>query len=131
MPRKSVSSLNVVPITTADSRLPPPDSMTARQKEIWRGIVQGKPSGWFSAAALPLLESYVRSISSYEHVSRLVETAQVGKTDLMELNRLFIMQERLARLFMSLATKMRLTQQSKYQARSAANTDTGKRPWDE
>jgi hypothetical protein len=135
MAKKSSASLSVVPPVRLDSRSAPPKSFTVRQKEIWKQIINSKPVDWFNAANLPLLTGYINSITSYESLSRRVDALEAGEhMDLVDENRLYSMQERQARLMQSFATKIRLTQQSRYTPDKAgvhAGRASGQRPWDE
>jgi hypothetical protein len=61
-------------------------------------------------------------------------TLSNGEGDLKTLNRIHAMIERQARLIQTFATKLRLTQQSRYTAATAAvvaGKASGTRPWDE
>lgn len=136
MAKKSAASMSVVAtIKPKDARLAPPASLTPRQKELWLEIVASKPADWFTVDAQSLLVGYVKSISSYEIISARVEAVEAdgGMEDLRDEDRLYAMQERQARLVQSFATKMRLTNQSRYQNSTAAVKTaqaSGGRPWD-
>lgn len=135
MAKKSAASLSVVAsISPKDSRLIAPASLTARQKELWAEIVAAKPADWFTVDAQSLLVGYVKAIASHEIISERIDSieAQGGMEDLRDEDRLYAMQERQARLVQSFATKMRLTQQSRYQNSTAAvkSSQAGAvRPW--
>jgi hypothetical protein len=139
MAKKSAASLSIVPSKPSiDSRLSPPEALTARQKELWEQIVNAKPATWFDACNAPLLHGYVNSISSHEWLalrSDAIEATLADETaDLKTLNRLHGMIDRQARLIQTFATKLRLTQQSRYTAATAAvvsSKASGSRPWDE
>lgn len=134
MARKSTASLSVVSISPRDARLAAPKSLTTRQRELWLAITAAKPSDWFTVDAQSLLVGYVKSISCYEILSVKVEaTESVEGVSLLDLDKLYSMQERQARLMQSFATKLRLTPQSRYTTLSAATASakaSGKRPWD-
>jgi hypothetical protein len=135
MSRKSEASLSIAPVIKLDARPSAPRSFTSRQKELWKEIVDSKQATWFNAASIPLLAGYVRAIASYEKLAQRVDKMEAGAhMDLMDENRLYCMVERQARLVQSFATKLRLTQQSRYTASKAAVADgkaSGARPWDE
>ena len=135
MAKKSAASMSVVAsIKPKDARLVPPRTLTIRQKELWLEIVAAKPSDWFTVDAQSLLLGYVKAIASYEHISLEVEAVEAGKEmELKDVDKLYAMQERQARLMQSFATKMRLTQQARYTTTSAATKSSqagGSRPWD-
>lgn len=94
-----------------------------------------KPAGWFTADAKALLVGYVAAIASHECLSKLVDLMEASNEpqELIYQTRLYAMVERQARLIQTFATKMRLTQQARYSARSAATAHgrvDGPRPWD-
>jgi hypothetical protein len=138
MAKKSSASLTVVPAKPGlDVHLSLPASLTVRQKELWEGIILSKPGSWFDHSNSALLSGYVKAIASHETLalrSDVIEaTLADGDGDLKTLNRLHAMIERQARLIQTFATKLRLTQQSRY-APSVASVKAGKaagpRPWD-
>lgn len=133
--KKSVAALASVPVTF-ERMLPPPADLTAAQAALWASVVATKPSDWFQADSLPLLTQYCRAVDGHRIVSAEVDAFNPEwlKTDegLRRYERLLAMQDRQAKLTSSLATKMRLTQQSRYAARGADRADArakGDRPW--
>jgi len=136
MAKKSAASMSVVAsITPKDSRLPPPASLTARQKELWLEIVASKSADWFTVDAQSLLVGYVKAIVSHEVLAQRVDFMEASdeRLDLKDEDKLYAMLERQARLVQSFATKMRLTQQARYTTTSAATKSakaSGGRPWD-
>jgi hypothetical protein len=138
MAKKSSVSLTVVPPKPLDARLSPPGSLTDRQEELWEGIISSKPASWFDHSNSPLLVGYVKSIASHEILASRSDAIEAtladGNGDLKTLNRFHAMIERQARLIQTFATKLRLTQQSRY-APSVASVQAGKvagpRPWDD
>jgi hypothetical protein len=137
MAKKSAASLSVVPVKPKDARIAPPSFLTARQKELWLEIVASKPADWFTEDCKALLVGYVKAIASHEILSRRVDILESDDyesiEDLKDEDRLYAMQERQARLIQSFATKMRLTNQSRYQNSTAAVKSSkagAARPWD-
>ncbi|SFN32525.1 hypothetical protein SAMN05216386_0485 [Nitrosospira briensis] len=134
MAKKSSASLTVVPPGVA-TLLSPPKSLTTRQKELWKEIVLSKPASWFDPSTAPLLSGYVKAIASHEALalrSDAIEATLDDGGDLKTLNRIHAMIERQARLIQTFATKLRLTQQSRYTAATAAvmsSKASGPRPW--
>jgi hypothetical protein len=136
--RKSTASLTVLKTPKLDKRLDAPGTLTARQREIWVSVVNTKPADWFTDDTAALLVAYVKSVDQHELLSLQVESFDMSALCDMDgvkmLDRLHAMQERQARLFQSLATRMRLTQQSRWQpatASSKTNQSAGSaRPWD-
>lgn len=137
MAKKSSASLSVVPQSVA-TVLAPPQTLTDRQKELWKEITLSKPASWFDHSTAPLLSGYVKSIASHEFLGAQSDAIEAtladGGGDLKTLNRIHAMIERQARLIQTFATKLRLTQQSRYTAATAAvvaGKASGVRPWDE
>jgi hypothetical protein len=116
----------------------PPDELTPEQADEWRAVVRRMPVAWFPREIHPLLAQYCRHVVNARHIAGLIEAAHKGDlTDgaaLMRLNRLLGMQERQTSALMGLATKMRISNQSRYTATSAATQTrgsiTGRKPWE-
>lgn len=124
MPRKSKPSLSVVVPPAIDLHPEPSADLTEFQAGLWQEIAATKPATWWDNANVKLLHALV----VHESAARLVDKA-MNKFPAAEmytdegLNRF----EKLGRIralhssrIMSLLTKMRLTQQSVYGARQAA-----------
>jgi hypothetical protein len=135
--RKSAASLAVVRPFFQEHRPAPPAELTPEQAEEWVAIVNAMPADWFDHAP-ELLVAHVRHVCT----ARLL-AAQINAFDpawlasdegLKRYDKLLAMRERETKSMMSLATKMRLTQQSRYRADRAAvavkNAPTGRRPWE-
>lgn len=137
MAKKSAASLSVVPaIPAKDQRLSPPAFLSDRQRELWIEIVASRPANWFTVDMQSLLVGYVKAITSHELLSRRVDLMEqcCEPLQLKDEDKLYGMVERQARLIQTFATKMRLTQQSRYTAATAAvvaGRASGVRPWDE
>jgi hypothetical protein len=81
----------------------------------WVAIVNRLPADWFTHETTPLLAQYCRHIVAARKVAALVAQAEADpECDLKDYDRLLKMQEREGRALTSLATKMRLSQQSTY-----------------
>lgn len=130
MARKSVAALSVVRASPAE--LPPaPDDLSDAEVCLWRDIVESKPADWFGPDSLPILKEYVRAVSACDLLAAKLSAALDG-LDAGLVKFLLDMRDKEARRAASLATKLRLTQQSRYGARSADRADQragGKRPW--
>jgi hypothetical protein len=130
MSKKSLLSLEIAPIPAMDARLPPPDTLNARQTELWLSIVAAMPANWFTAADQPLLVGYVETTSFQEKISEQIKAGGTSIQEMKSLNDIYCKQ---AGVIASLGTKMRLTQQSRYTEKTAATATAragGKRPWD-
>lgn len=129
--RKSTASLTVVP-AGLPSRLAPPEGLNEAQAALWREVVSGKPADWFAADNAPLLVEYVRAVDAANTLEVMVAASFAGSGD-VSLKDLLTMRDREAKRAVSIATKLRLTQQSRYTPQAAATADRkagdGKKPW--
>lgn len=116
----------------------PPENLTEPQADVWRTVVASKPVDWFLPDTLPLLSAYCKATVEHQRVSALLDAfnCECLKDEdgaaLERYDKLTKLQDRQARLMMSLATKMRLTQQSRYRADEAhgvARKAGRARPW--
>lgn len=115
--RKSAAALSVVtekPVSYLERPEPPAD-LTAEQAEEWICVTDGLPAEWFSSVTHGLLTQYCRHVVAARKVSQLIAGAEAEKELIIEdYDRLLKMQEREGRALSSLATRMRITQQSTY-----------------
>ena len=128
--RKSSEGLSVVRVAPHE-RAAPPDRLGGEESTIWREIVASKPADWFGPDNLPLLEHYCTSVAESRRVARKLR--EVGPECLDDYDRLINLQARVGGQLQGLATKMRLTQQSRYGARGAATASdrsAPKKPWE-
>jgi len=137
--RKSAASKEVKSAQLPGQRPAPPDDLTEFQAEEWRAIVGRLPSDWFSRETHGLLIQYVRHAENAAKLSTVLNAfplEDINTEDGAErFDKLTKMFEREGRAMSSLATRMRLTQQSRYNAlnantaskKSGANT---KKPWE-
>lgn len=138
MSRKSAEALSVITLLPGQ-RTEPPAKFPADATEVWRSVVASKPHDWFTADSVYLLEAYCHAVVSHRLISIGVaefDTSKMGSTEGVKLyDQLTRMQERQARVMASLATKLRLTQQSRYTPQAAATAAKkvgggSGRPWD-
>ena len=132
MSRKSASALEVVPVTALPSRIEPPSDLTSAQADVWRAVVSTKPVDWFQADTAPILAEYCRAKVMCDLLAAQIEGAMAGG-EAGEVKALLDMRDKESRRLTSIATKLRLTNQSRYtpQAANTANkrTGSGLRPW--
>ena len=125
--RKSAASLSVVPIATDARRPPPPENLAAAEAKIWTAIVASVPGGWVTVAQEPLLTAYCRHVASGDTLSAMIDHSRPDWTcreELQRYSRLLGIRLRETSAMMSLATKMRLTQQSTMHPRTAGRAMT-------
>lgn len=128
--RKSTAALSVV-ATSLPQRMEPPTELTEAQAALWREIVAGKPVDWFAADNAPLLVEYVRAVDMGNRLALEIEATLAGAAD-HSLKDLLKLRDMEAKRATSIATKLRLTQQSRYTPQAAATADrraSGARPW--
>lgn len=133
--RRSAASLSVI-AGTIDGRPQPPSGLTKEQQEIWNRVVAAEPADWFrTAAAQQLLVLYCRHIQTAVKLESVIADAW-GDEDSTpaQVDRLLKMRDRETRACVTLATKMRLTNQSRYTAEKAGTagrqeTSQPKKPW--
>lgn len=140
MPRKSKLELSVVsPIGEVKLPVAPAD-LTELQQIIWMAVVNDKGADWWDVATLPLLRSYVVHESQAQVVDKLINdidpiylTTEDGLDRYKDLAKIRALH---TGKIESLATKMRLTHQSRYGARQAdtasrkSSSKSGTKPWE-
>src|SRR5687767_12519802 len=115
--RDSAASMEVIPLRPIErvERPKPPAELTSEQADEWRAVVNRLPADWFPRETYPLLIDYCRHVVMARRVAQLIAQAEAGETlDVVEYDRLGKMAERESRVIASLATKMRISQQSTY-----------------
>jgi hypothetical protein len=138
--RRSSASLTVINAVGAFERLQPGPELTAEQAEVWRLTVNGRAPDWFREEHRPVLTQYCRHVDATRllglAIEDLLKRFELNRADDVETvfpakdyDRLLKCQERESRAITTLATKMRLTQQSLYD-KSKKLPAQAKRPWE-
>jgi hypothetical protein len=133
--RKSAAELTVIPFK---ARKPndPPDDLTDMQKAVWQAVIASEADGFLETAALRnMLADYCRHRESIAQVQAIIEQfkpewLKTGDGSKRYHSLLKIRQQETHASSM-LATKMRLTNQSRYDSRAAwraANNATKETP---
>lgn len=139
MPRKSAADVAVVIEGQFGQRPEPPESLTPRQAEVWRAIVASEHSDFFNTEALRnLLVGYCRHLEAAENVSSVIDTIPPKRIKRAEgaqrYHNLLKMRDLEMQAATRLATKLRLTNQSRYSAPTASNAARsaakGPKPWE-
>ena len=131
--RKSAAELTVVPIGLDSRRPEPPACLTDGEAATWTAIVGELPGGWVTAATEPLLSAYCCHVETATRLSGMIDALDFASCDKRLLGRLLEMRRGETAASASMATKMRLTQQSRMHPRTAGRrTDgpSGTRPWE-
>jgi hypothetical protein len=133
--RKSAAALAVIPLGQRQ-RPGPPKELTPSQAETWRSIVAGLPPEWFEKVP-ELLVAYCRHVETANVIAREIDafdkSALTTATGIQRFNRLLSMGARESAVIAHLATKLRLTPQSRYTphgAAAAANRTPAVNPWE-
>ena len=130
--RQSAAHLAVV-TNLANPRLAPPAFLTPPQAALWQEIVATKPAEWFGPDSAPVLTEYVRAVETCNVLELQVRKAlDDGEPDWIE--RILKLRDKEARRAADLATKLRLTQQSRYTPQAAATASKrtlhASKPWE-
>jgi hypothetical protein len=134
--RRSAASLTVIS-GTIDGRPNPPKELTEAQAEIWERTVANESADTFKTAALQqLLKEYCRHVVSAQRLAGLIEAVEglgiLSSDDMADYDRLLKMRDRETKAIADKATKLRLTNQSRYTpqaAATAARKATERKPW--
>ena len=113
---------------TSQERPEPPAELTPAQRIEWILVVNSVSAEWFPPETHGLLTQYAS-----KHIAELIQDVEKGdELNIMEYDKLLKMQERESRVIMSLATKMRLSQQSTYHPEKTKGKAKGgrKTPWE-
>jgi hypothetical protein len=136
MARKSVAALAVVGGTDIDGRPGPPSDLTEFQAEVWVRTVANESADTFKTAALQqLLKEYCRHVETADRLSRKVDraTCEGSNMPFQEVEALIRMRARETAALTDKATKLRLTNQSRYTpgaaGTAAKNAAPAKKPW--
>lgn len=137
MPRVSKEALSVV-TGLPGQRPQPPARLRAEASEIWREIVGTKPHDWFNPDTHDLLEAYCGAVVAHRRLAAQMATFTAKKLStaeaLIRYDRLTKMADRQVRVMASIATKLRLTNQSRYTPQAASTAAkkarAGAKPWE-
>ena len=134
--RKSTAALSVVAGTAIDGRPLVPDDLTVEQAEVWERTVANEAADVFRTAALQqLLKEYCRHVATAYRLTKQVDraTEEGSNMSLQDVDTLLRMRDRETKALADKATKLRLTNQSRYTpgaAGTAAKKGASERkPW--
>ncbi|MBZ9710486.1 hypothetical protein LB543_27690 [Mesorhizobium sp. ESP7-2] len=135
--RKSSAALSVVIGSAgiaAVGRPKPLAILTKEQAEVWSTIVNRLPANWFPAETHGLLAQYCRHTVAADRIATLIGNVDRAKeVNVAEYVELLRAQERESRCIASLATRMRLSQQStldKSKKKPAGDGTGGRKLWE-
>jgi hypothetical protein len=139
--RTSAAALAVATKSNVVEIMPRPEApvdLTDDQAEEWMSVVERMPADWFPRETHGMLAQYCRHIVAARRVAQIIDTleeevakggAEAILTATKGFDRLYKMQEREGRAISSLATKMRLSQQSTYD-KSKKKPVAARKPWE-
>lgn len=118
MPRKSPAALAAAPTGVAHLPMRPqaPAHLNAASRAIWEAVTASRPVEYFDKGSLGLLEAYCRALAEHRRIMAVVEGLDPAQADFCKLSR--IADAHAARVS-QLATRMRLSHQSRADARGA------------
>jgi len=134
MARKSAAALSVV-VSNIDGRPRAPDDLTEFQADVWERTVANEAADTFRTAALQqLLKEYCRHVETADRLSKQVDRAtdEGSNMSIEELEKLLRCRDRETKALADKATKLRLTNQSRYTpgaAGTASKAGAAKKPW--
>ena len=114
----------------------PPDKMGEDAEAIWRAVVNSLPADWFTPGTLPLLEAFCGLTVSQRFTLRALQRIEREANDFRrdEWERILKQLGEISGRIATLATRLRLTPQSRYGARSAdtaaRSVGDGPKPWE-
>ena len=122
MPRKSAAELALAGTASELSQRPMPTAdLTDLQKVYWVQISNALPADWFGDENKALLGQYVRTLSTLAFIDGQIDLLEKQPAAVGLYIELLKRREAQARLALTQATKMRLTQQARYTTRKAAS----------
>lgn len=134
--RKSTASLSVIP-GGLDQRPAAPSDLTEVEAEVWERTVAHEAADVFGTAALQqMLKDYCRHVIAADRLSLVIE-ANMATTEseisMKDLDCLLKMRDRETKAIADKATKLRLTNQSRYTPKAAGtaakNAGNAIKPW--
>jgi hypothetical protein len=135
--RRSTASLSVV-AGRIDGRPNAPATLSKAQLEVWDQTVAGEAAAMFrTPATQQLLMGYCRHVESANMLAKMVDDFlpewMIESSGLDRYNRLLMMRDRETRAVSAVATKLRITNQSRYDektASTAAKASAERKPWE-
>jgi hypothetical protein len=131
--RKSVGDLVETPLSLG--AVPRPDApydLSDEEATEWWAVVSRLPAEWFPRETHGLLTNFCRHVISARRISQLIQAAEKGESlDLDQYGHLLKLRERETRAASSLATRMRMTQQSTYDQSRRKPSTPFPPPWGE
>ncbi len=130
--RKSAASLVVVS-SAIPQRMEAPSILSLAQAAIWVKVVNTKPVDWFAEDSAPILIEYVRAVDTCNMLAPVISQT-MAEGDPKAIKEILKVRDTEAKRAADLATKLRLTQQSRYTPQAAATANkksqNAAKPWE-
>src|SRR5690625_5188304 len=111
--RKTAGELAVASPVLVQTRPDAPDELTPEQADVWNEVVDALPADWFPAETHPLLIQYCRHTIEARRIAQLIDQECAREElDVATYAALLRMQARETTALKSMASSMRLSQQS-------------------
>jgi hypothetical protein len=131
--RKSSAALavrSVAPVGVAH-RPAAPDELGSEEAQEWQAIVNRLPADWFARETHSLLIQYCRHIVTARRVRQMIDKLEAEEDfDFKSYEAALKMQARESQIITTLATKMRISQQSTYDKSKQKGKGGNAKPWD-
>jgi hypothetical protein len=114
---------NIVRLSPPSVHLLPPEGLTEAQATVWRDTVNCRSADYFGPDSAPMLSEYCRVVEMCDRLALQIEAviAGGGEPETAGLMKAYLdMRDKESRRMSSLATKLRLTNQSRYTPQAAA-----------
>ena len=115
---------NVITVDGPAVHLRAPDYLTVPQKEIWAQTVNARAADYFGEDSLPLLAEYCRAAAMCDSLAIEIEAAMAGGEG-KDVKTLLQLRDMESRRLTSIATKLRITNQSRYTPQAAKTASKG------
>ena len=135
--RRSAASLSIV-AGAIDGRPKAPSELTKSQAQIWDRVVANEAADTFKTAALQnLLRDYCRHTDTADRLTRDIDKTEeawlLDEEGLRRFDKMLAMRDRETKASADRATKLRLTNQSRYTPQAAGTAakkaSTELKPW--
>ena len=109
----------------------PPSELTDEQAEEWRAVVGRLPADWFGRETFGLLCQYVRHVSRARRLAQLADEMERSPGfDIGEYAKVTALEAAQSAAMSSLATRMRISQQSSYNKMARKAAQSPAMPWE-
>jgi hypothetical protein len=135
--RRSIQDILTVPKPGSVDRVERPTvppELTDEECEVWAAVVRSRPNDYFGPDSMPLLSQYARHVIQARRIAELIERATAAPDlRIRDYDRLLKIQSRESAQIASLATKMRIAQQSTrtHRGNQRDGPSGGLKPWED